>query len=79
MEGLGKLGSGGGGGFGLADNFADAQDRGVGNGDAQGALAARLKKTIFEVNVLAGVAGEGRSDANVNVGRSVTNFHTFTD
>ncbi len=76
-KGSGTLG--GRSGFRLADNFADAQYGGVGNGDAQGALAARLKKPVFEVNVLAGVTGQGGGDANVNVGRPVTNLYTLTD
>lgn len=76
-EGCGALG--GRGGFGLAENFADAQDRGIGDGDAHRALAAKLRETVFEMNVLAGVAGEGRGDAHMNVGGAITNFHTFTE
>lgn len=63
----------------LIENFADAQHGGIGNGDAQGALTARLKKTVFEVNVLAGVARQCRGNADVDVGGAITHFYTFTD
>ena len=77
---MGKgLSSGGGRRFRLAENFANAEEGGVGNGDAQRVLAAGLDKTVFEMDVIAGVARQRGGDRNVDVRGAIVNFYAFTD
>lgn len=64
---------------GLQDNFADANDRGIGNFDAHCFLSSRLREAIFETDERPGIQCQRAGCGHLNVAGAVMDFNSFTD